>query len=96
MTLQMLLRWLKQPPTINQNQTIMAYKFRQKEIEMMKFFISWRCKYNSLDGAYNAAKLRQEIESFINNPKTSKWQKQKAARDLALYEKLTLYDKPNW
>lgn len=74
----------------------MAYKFRHKEVEKMKDFVLWGCKLNSLDGEYNASKFRREIESLINDPKTSKRQKQKAERDLALYEKLTLNDKPNW
>lgn len=96
MTLQMLLGRLEWPPTINQNKQIMAYKFRKKEVEEMKIRILSHCEsYNQFKGEFNAKALRFLFEEMIEEP-FSKRKKQIVERKLALYEKLTLDDKPNW
>lgn len=75
----------------------MAYKFRHKEVENMKWVIKSHCRCEEqFRGVYSASGYRIAMESIIANRNTTKRQKQTIERELALYHKLTLNDKPNW
>lgn len=74
----------------------MAYKFRHKEVEVMKVRILSHCEaYKRFDGEFSAKALRFTLVELIENTQSLR-KKQALERKYALYKHLTLNDKPNW
>lgn len=75
------------------------YGFKTAEIEAMKKNILTHCKYErepDRHGNKSAWRLRLVLEGYVMCCRCSKREEARRLRELALYEKLTENDLPNW
>lgn len=75
------------------------YRFKTAEIEAMKKNILTHCKYErepDRHGNKSAWRLRLVLEGYVMCCRCSKREEARRLRELALYEKLTENDLPNW
>lgn len=68
------------------------YRFKQTEIEQMKDMILTNCKNDN----GKSWRLRLCIEGLMMCCRPSKRERARLERELALYERLTKNDIPNW